>query len=69
MEAFEKYRSKAVRDLGLVPSESYDGGYLIGIKHGWRAALKWELEQREMGHCVTKRQIIPVDVIEKELEE
>ena len=40
-----------------------------GAELAWRAALEWVLEQREMGHCVTKRHVIPVDVIEKELED
>ncbi len=45
MEAFTKYRIKSVKDLGLVPSKPYDAGYLIGIQHGWRAALEWAQEQ------------------------
>ena len=41
MKAFKKHMRSIGPDLGLVPSEPYDAGYILGQRHGWRAALEW----------------------------
>ena len=66
MEAFREYRNKAVKDLGLDPSDPYDGGYLIGIQHGWRAALEL-IKSMPDGSCGV-RKCVPMEAIRDELE-
>ena len=66
MEAFRKYRSKTVKDLGLILSDPYDEGYLIGIRHGWRAALECMKSRSQQGK---ELYMIAEEDIDKELED
>ncbi len=63
MEVFEKWEAEDCYDRGC---PDLDCDECIALRRvGFRAALKWAKKQR----CENNRQIVPTEVIEKELED